>query len=107
MFKKLFFGLLLILAAIAAWFAYQWYFTNDNFMRQINLVPGDAVYVLQTDEPVRTGRNLQEVSYGNILSNIQNLPISPAVPMPSISFLMRIRTCLEALVVAISHSRHM
>lgn len=53
MFKKLFIGLLLILAAIAAWFAYQWYFTNDNFMRQINLVPGDAVYVLQTNEPVK------------------------------------------------------
>ncbi len=51
--KKVLIGLLLILAAIGAYFGYQWYFTNDNFLRQIYLVPSNAVYVLQTDDPVK------------------------------------------------------
>ncbi len=96
MFKKLFFGLLLILAAIAAWFAYQWYFTNDNFMRQINLVPGDAVYVLQTDEPVKnwkkfTGSKLwqhfkQHPKFADIARSadaIDQFPICSSVNNPS------------------------
>ncbi len=53
MFKKLLIFVLFIIAAIAGYFAYQWYYTNDNFMRQIYLVPANAVYVLQTNEPVK------------------------------------------------------
>ncbi len=44
----------LLLLAIAGYFSYLWYFTNDNFMRQIYLVPRNAVYVLQSADPVKS-----------------------------------------------------
>jgi hypothetical protein len=53
MFKKVFLGIFILLLAIAGYFGYQWYFTNDNFMRQIYLVPGNAVYVIQTSDPIK------------------------------------------------------
>ncbi len=60
MFKKLLGGILLVLLLIAAYIGYQWYFANDNFTRQINLVPSDAVYVLQTKEPVKNWKKFSD-----------------------------------------------
>jgi len=53
MLKKILLALALILVAFVGYLAYVWYFTNDNFLRQIYLVPKDAVYVLQTSDPVK------------------------------------------------------
>jgi hypothetical protein len=58
--KKVLIGLLLILIAIGAYFGYQWYFTNDNFLRQIYLVPSNAVYVIQTDDPVKNWKKFSD-----------------------------------------------
>ncbi len=58
--KKFLIFLILILIGIGGYLAYRWYFVNDNFIRQINLVPYNAVYVLQTNEPVENWKKFSD-----------------------------------------------
>ncbi len=64
------------MAVLTGWFVYQWYFTNDNFLRQINLVPGNAVYVLQTNEPVK---NWKKFSSSKIWQHMKQHPKFEAI----------------------------
>jgi hypothetical protein len=57
--------------AVAGYVSYQWYFTNDNFMRQIYLVPGNAVYVLQTTDPVK---NWKKFSSSKLWQHLKQHP---------------------------------
>jgi len=51
--KKIIFGILLLAIIIIAFnTVYNLYLRPDNFMRQIYLVPKDAVYILETDDPI-------------------------------------------------------
>jgi len=51
--KKIFWGIFLIaILAVAAYFVYNLYLRPDNFLRQIYLVPKDAVFIMETDDPV-------------------------------------------------------
>ena len=63
--KKILIFLLLVLIALGGYLAYRWYFVNDNFIRQINLVPYNAVYVLQTNEPVENWKKFSESKLWN------------------------------------------
>jgi hypothetical protein len=58
--NKILIFLFLVFLGIAGYFGYQWYFTNDNFMRQIYLVPSNAVYILQTEDPVKNWGKFSE-----------------------------------------------
>jgi hypothetical protein len=51
--KKIFLGIVLIaILASVVYVAYNLYLRPDNFLRQIYLVPKDAVYIIETDDPV-------------------------------------------------------
>ncbi|MCL1932337.1 MAG: DUF3352 domain-containing protein [Candidatus Azobacteroides sp.] len=51
--KTIVFGTLLIaVLAFAAYIVYNIYLRPDNFLRQIYLIPKDAIYILETDDPI-------------------------------------------------------
>jgi len=51
--KKIFWGIFLItILAFAAYFVYNLYLRPDQFLRQIYLVPQDAIYIVETNDPV-------------------------------------------------------
>jgi hypothetical protein len=51
--KKILLGILLIaLLTFVVYIVYNLYLRPDNFLRQIYLVPKDAVYIIETDDPV-------------------------------------------------------
>ena len=51
--KKIFWGILLTaILAFAVYIVYNLYLRPDNYLRQIYLVPKDAVYIIETDDPV-------------------------------------------------------
>jgi len=45
--------MLLAALAVVAYFIYILYFTNDNSTASLNLVPDDAVYIIETQKPIK------------------------------------------------------
>ena len=61
--KKKFFWIILLIAIfifIIGYFVYNLYLRPDNFLRQIYLVPKDAVYILETNDPINNWRKFSE-----------------------------------------------
>ena len=51
--KKIVFGILfLAIISLIAYFAFNLYLRPDKFLRQIYLIPKDAVYIIETDDPI-------------------------------------------------------
>ena len=51
--KTIIFGILsIVILLFIVYFTYNLYLRPDNFIRQIYLVPKDAVYIIETDDPV-------------------------------------------------------
>ena len=51
--KKLLIAIVTIFLAGGAYFGYKVYFSPDNYLKQIYLVPRDAVYIVESDNPVQ------------------------------------------------------
>lgn len=54
MLKKIIIGLVLIAVAIGGYIGYKVFLTEDHFLKPIYLVPSDAIFVVETDEPVES-----------------------------------------------------
>jgi hypothetical protein len=52
--------LLLVLLGLAIYFIYNLYVRPDNFIRQIYMVPKDAVFIIETDDPVNNWHKFTE-----------------------------------------------
>jgi hypothetical protein len=50
--KPLIISAILLVAVLAGFFTYNFYWKPDNFLRQIYLVPADAMFIIETDAPV-------------------------------------------------------
>ncbi|MCU0429397.1 MAG: DUF3352 domain-containing protein [Cytophagaceae bacterium] len=51
-------SLLLIVCAALAWFAYQWYSARGKTINGFSLIPEDAIYVLETDQPLEAWKTI-------------------------------------------------
>jgi len=51
---------LLTLLAVGAYFIYILFFTNDNSTASFNLVPDDAIYIIETQKPIKAWSNFSK-----------------------------------------------
>ena len=65
--------LLLILFAFIGNFLYSLYVKPDNFLRQIYLVPKDAVYIIETDDPINNWRKFTKSDPWQYLKGLQKM----------------------------------
>ncbi|MDN5211168.1 DUF3352 domain-containing protein [Fulvivirgaceae bacterium BMA12] len=67
--KILFRGLLIAIVASIGWAIYTFLFLPDQGLRPIYLVPGNAVYIIETEEPVS---NWEAISQSEVWAHLQS-----------------------------------
>ena len=72
--KKVFWGFFLIaILLLAGYFVYNLYIRPDNFLRQIYLVPRDAIFILETDDPVNNWHKFTDAKPWQYLKGQQKM----------------------------------
>ncbi len=58
--KKIFISLTLLILLIGGYLVYNLYLKPDDFLRQVYLVPKDAIYIVETDDPLKSWNKFTE-----------------------------------------------
>lgn len=71
--KAIIFSILALLLGAGAYSLYTFYWKPDNFLRQIYLVPADAMFIVETDSPVKNWKKFSESAPWQYLSQQETM----------------------------------